>query len=126
MKVKVAEFRNLIDMAFDSINIHWNSCVSDQERIFWFVSSFERFNNLSKVVCSTAKDQDKRRFEQVLDLFSTHCQLHEKLWVKSRAYVIMFRNGVDSTEALNRALYTESEILKLSVIMPENMKLGAL
>jgi len=118
MKVKVAEYREQTDSAYDQIQAHWCACVGDKEKISWFAVSFRVFNRLSQMECSRANERDQERYENVFDRFSTHCDKHEALWMRARAYVILCENGIDQREAMQRVTQTEVEILRLSVIMP--------
>ena len=82
--VPVKEFRNKIDFAYDALRCHWHACVGDREQVRWFINAIDRFNQLNATDCKRAKIYDRTRYEQVMDLFSAHCDKHRPLWLKAR------------------------------------------
>lgn len=82
--VPISDFRDQIDFTFDAINSHWQACVSEQERVQWFVYAIRRFNSLSQIDCKRAKPSDRHSYECVFDLFANHCEKHFVIWLKAR------------------------------------------
>lgn len=84
MKVSVGDFREQIEACEERMRYHWQSCVTDNERINWFVISFRAFTCLREMVCPRAKQSDIDRMERVFDQFATFSAHHEQLWLAAR------------------------------------------
>ncbi len=87
IKVNVEKYRAQIEACQNRLSIHWHSCVTDGERINWFVASFKSFQSLAEMYCSTATQSDINMKENVRDEFAAHCSKHEPLWLCARAAV---------------------------------------
>jgi hypothetical protein len=83
-QVSVSQLRDQISSCERKLQADWSACVSEGERVTWFMFAFRAFSALADMRCKTAKADDVLRRERVADAFSTHCIKHEKIWQKAR------------------------------------------